>query len=102
MTCWIRSPFDWRSHDPVGGPPEPGGAAVAVGAMASELAIRTEVASATSLRWKVLPGGFERVDTITSPFLLRRPRRTGSHPLVGAGIRAVCVEPAGTSLGSRR
>src|SRR3954453_15598595 len=66
MTCWILSPFDCRSHDPVGGPAGPGGAAIAVGAIASEPATRTEVANATSLRRTVWLVGFERVGAITS------------------------------------
>src|SRR6476646_2469707 len=100
MTCGTLSPFDWRSHEPVGGPLGPGGAAVAVGAMASELATRTEVANATSLRGRVLPGGFERVDTITSSFLLRATRvaRAVGH-WSGRAFERLVSNPRGPAWG---
>ena len=73
---------DWRSHEPVGGPDGPGGAALATGAMRPAMRRRgLPVASVTSIRWGVCLGELERVGTITSLLLRSRPRRAGGRNL---------------------
>ena len=96
MTCWILALFDWRSHDPVGGPPGAGGAAVATGAIARDAATRIAVARVTSIRWGL--GEIERVGTITS-LLLRTTHLARAVETMVAGAFEPSVEPTGTTLG---